>query len=190
MKLPTGSTRLVLAVIASLSFTVFAPSSLAQTTSHGAHEHGTAHLTIASGIAGIGISLESPAANIFGFEHKPSTDADHATIQDVSEVLKQGDKLFIINKAAGCKLEDVELESSLIDASEDGHEHIEDSDSTHSDVYAIWRFTCSQAASIENVDVKIMSAFPEGIGTLDVDWLSPNESGSLELEDDGIVTIK
>jgi hypothetical protein len=190
MKLPTSSTHIAIAAITSLSFTVFAPSALANTTSHSAHEHGTAHLTIASGIAGIGISLESPAANIFGFEHKPSSDADHAIVKRVSGILKQGDALFIMDKAASCKLEDVELESSLLEDSEEVHDNSEDSDSTHNDVYAMWRFTCSQAVLIENVDVKIMSAFSEGIGTLNVDWISPSESGSLELKDDGIVTLK
>ena len=43
---------------------------------HGSHEHGAAQLTIAVGDGELEIELETPAANVFGFEHKVTSEED------------------------------------------------------------------------------------------------------------------
>ena len=48
---------------------------------HGSHEHGAARLTVATTEDGLEISLESPAANVFGLEHKANTEKEHDIIQ-------------------------------------------------------------------------------------------------------------
>ena len=60
-----------------------------------AHEHGAARLTIATNDVGIEISLQSPAANIFGFEYVASSDSDHHTLQKALGTLKNGGALFL-----------------------------------------------------------------------------------------------
>jgi len=81
-----------------------------------AHEHGAANLTIATTEKGLEIALETPAANVFGFEYTPSSESDHHTIHEAVEVLEKGDALFLASAEAGCKLADVDIESAQVDA--------------------------------------------------------------------------
>lgn len=98
---------------------------------HGAHEHGAARLTIATTDDGMEISLESPAANIFGFEHLASSDEDHHTIHSAVETLKNGNEIFYATKAAGCEQSSFEIESAQVEAhdhekhGDEGHDHDE-----------------------------------------------------------------
>jgi len=284
MKSPSSLTRLAISTVAALSISVFTVQAYAKTS---AHEHGAARLTIASGEEGVEISFESPAANVFGFEHMPSSEDDHLVIDKAVDVLKKGDLLFAMNESAGCKLESVEVESAMVedddhdkhedddhgkhedddhkmhkeddhdkheddhdkhedddhkkhkdddhdkhedddhkkhkeddhdkhedddhkkhkkeghdkhedddhdDHKEDGHEkhddHDKESSSTHNDVDVMWKFSCKDHEAIEQVEVKLLSAFPKGIEELDVDWISPSKSGHVELEEDGVVALK
>jgi len=256
MKSPSSLTRLAISTVAALSISVFTVQAYAKTS---AHEHGAARLTIASGEEGVEISFESPAANIFGFEHMPSSKDDRAVIDKAVDALKKGDMLFAMNESAGCKLESVEVESAMLEDDdhdkhedddrdkheddhdkhekedhdkhddddkkhkeeghdkhedddhkkedhdkhedddhdehkEDGHEkhddHDKESSSTHNDVDVMWKFSCKDHEAIEQVEVKLLSAFPKGIEELDVDWISPSKSGHVELEEDGVVALK
>lgn len=99
---------------------------------HGAHEHGAARLTIATTDDGIEVSLESPAANVFGFEHIASSDDDHHTIHSAVKTLENGNEIFYATKAAGCELSSVEIESAQVEAhkhekhGDEGHDHDHD----------------------------------------------------------------
>ena len=213
MKSPSNLARFAISTVAALSISVFTVQAYAKTS---AHEHGAARLTIASGEEGVEISFESPAANVFGFEHMPSSKDDHAVIDKAVDVLKKGDLLFAMNESAGCKFESVDVESSMVEDDdhdkhedddhdkhedddhdehkEDGHEkhddHDKESSSTHNDVDVMWKFSCKDHKAIEQVEVKLISAFPKGIEELDVDWISPSKSGHVELEEDGVVALK
>lgn len=81
---------------------------------HGSHEHGAARLTIATTDAGLEITLESPAANLFGFEHKASSDEEHHVVHEIVEKLKDGSTLFTVDKGASCSLDGADVESSLV----------------------------------------------------------------------------
>jgi len=230
MESPSSLARLTISTIAALSISVFAVQAYAKTS---AHEHGAARLTIASGEEGIEISFESPAANVFGFEHMPSSENDHAIIDKAVDLLKKGDLLFAMNESADCKFESVEVESSMIEENDDhdkheeeGHDkhkdddhknhkeddhdkhekddhdghkrdshdkhddHNEEHSTTHNDVDVMWQFSCKDHEAIEQVEVKLISAFPKGIEELDVDWITPSKSGHVELEKDGVVALK
>jgi hypothetical protein len=174
---------------------------------HGAHEHGVARLTIATSESGVEIALESPSANIFGFEHKPTDDADKATVLKAVNTLKDGGSLFRISEAAGCVLKDVDLESALIEDDHDDHkdddhkdEHDDHKDDdhkdehddhkeTHNDVDATWHFNCSDMAELKRVEVKLFSAFPGGFEEVDVDWITAKQAGHVELEADAAVSL-
>ena len=184
---------------------------LAEKKDHGAHEHGVAQLSVATSSEGFEITLESPAANIFGFEHKPSSDEDKVTVEKAVATLKAGEALFVAN-AGECSLHEVDIDSALIDDEHDDHEKHEDdhdkhddhkkhdddhdkhddhaSESTHNDVEATWHFDCEKATEVESVEVKLFSAFPKGFEELDVDWITATKAGHVELVEDGVVTVK
>ena len=103
----------------------------AETEQHGAHEHGAARLTLAVTEQGLEIALESPAANLLGFEHMPSSDADKATLAAAVKTLNGADKIFLANAAAGCKAVSTDIDSALLeDEHHDDHkdEHKDDHD--------------------------------------------------------------
>lgn len=197
-------------------------------TEHAAHEHGAARLTIATTSDGLEIALETPAANVFGFEYTPSSDSDHHAIHEAVEVFEEGAALFIANASAGCKPESVKIESAQVDAHDkekhadgehhdhdedhkdddhgdhkaeeshdkhegkhDDHEHADHKDETaHNDVDVTWHFECVKPSELTQVDVKLFSAFPKGFEEIDVDWISADKAGHVELESDGTVTFK
>lgn len=83
---------------------------------HDSHMHGIATINMALEGDEVHIELDSPAVNIVGFEHAPSSDADHAALEKAVALLKDGDKLFEFNESAECKLEKAEVESVMLSA--------------------------------------------------------------------------
>lgn len=86
---------------------------------HGAHEHGSAHLSIAIGEKNLEMALETPSMNVFGFEHPAASDEDKKTLADAKTKLEQAGLLFSINKEAGCQLISNNIESSLFEKTVD-----------------------------------------------------------------------
>ncbi|MFK7966269.1 MAG: DUF2796 domain-containing protein [Burkholderiaceae bacterium] len=92
------------------------PESMEQSS----HVHGVAALNIALDGSELHIEMDSPAANIVGFEHAPKSDADHAALDKAVVLLKGGGQLFEFGSEVGCELELAQVNSSLLDES---HEH-------------------------------------------------------------------
>lgn len=181
---------------------------------HDAHEHGTARLTLALSEKGVEIALESPAANLFGFEHNASDGADEATIYEAAELLEDSDTLFRMPEDAGCVLHDFEIESALIEmhddeqSDDDSDKHSDDNtdkhsnegsdqhdkdqhqlEAAHNDVDVLWNFNCKNMAELKRVEIKLFSAFPEGFEKINVEWISPTQASQIVLEGDGAVLL-
>lgn len=88
---------------------------------HGAHVHGIAALNLALEDNEVQIELDSPAANIVGFEHAPSSPDDHAALDKAVATLKDGERLFKFNDEADCRMETASVTSALLDDAHDGH---------------------------------------------------------------------
>ena len=180
-----------------------------ETKQHGSHEHGVARLTVATSDTGLEIALESPAANLFGFEYKASTAEDKETVHGAIEKLEAGSSLFSMNAAAGCSFDTTAVESSMIDTHHDDHkdekheeghddhkdEHEDEHDDhkdekSHSDVDVTWTFKCEQPAAIKSVSTKLFSAFPNGFEELDVEWVTASGAGKVELKKDDTVSLE
>lgn len=93
---------------------------------HGVHEHGHAELNIALSGHEFAIELDSPAMNLTGFEHEAHSKQDKKTLSKVVKHLKKPDRWLKLAKAAKCKLEDVDVHSSLMD-----EEHHDEGDKKH-----------------------------------------------------------
>ena len=178
---------------------------------HGAHEHGAATLSFAAGVEGLEIMLESPAANIVGFEHAASTDEDKKKLADAKAKLEAGSDLFSINSEAECTLKSAEVVSTLLGNAEatavkdadhdhedkdkgkeehadhDDHDHKDGE--THNDMDVTWTFACAKPAELKEVTTKLFAAFPEGFQKVKAEWVTDKGASAQELDKDATLKL-
>ncbi|MES9971042.1 MAG: DUF2796 domain-containing protein [Candidatus Thiodiazotropha sp.] len=148
---------------------------------HEAHVHGIAALNLALEGEEVHLELDSPAANMVGFEHAPSSEADHGALDKAMAALKNGDQLFRFNKEAGCRMEKAMVTSALLKEEDHDHDgkHADDHD-THSDIEAVYHFECDQPARLTRLTVELFEAFP-ATEKLNVQYVIENKQGAIEL---------
>lgn len=89
-----------------------------------AHEHGVGVLNLAIEGDEVEMELTAPGADIVGFEHMPGNEEQEKTVEGAVHLLEDLTALFEMPAAAGCELEEVEIESALIgDHHDDDHAH-------------------------------------------------------------------
>lgn len=88
------------------------------------HVHGVTRMNIAVEGNSLAIEVESPAANIVGFEHRPNNEKQERAIADALSLLEAGDVAFVLPDAAGCQLTEANVQTSYDDEEGDG-EHRE-----------------------------------------------------------------
>ena len=161
---------------------------------HAAHAHGIGRLNLALEDQALYVELHSPAANVFGFEHAPSSDGEREKLRTAVETLEQGDRLFRFAEAAECRMSRVTLDSSLIDAAEadanslykgpeedardpdEGHHH----DADHADITAEYRFACARPEHIDQLTVGLFEAFA-GTERITVQYIIGGQQGAAAL---------
>lgn len=184
------------------------------TQQHSPHEHGVARITLAVRSQGLEIALETPAANLFGFEHKPTDGGEEATIYETIELLEDDSEIFKLPEEAACKTPDFEIESALIEKDDDheDEEHDKDSEKTekhtdhedhtgktekhdntsesaHNDVDATWNYSCDNPDKLSRVGVKLFTVIPNGFDKIHVEWITPTHANKVTLEGDGAVFL-
>lgn len=170
---------------------------------HEAHVHGIGQLNLVLDGAELYIELDSPAANIVGFEHAPSSDADHAALDEAVKTLADGERLFRLTPAAGCSLDDAKTASALLDDdhAHDDHGHADDKEhehhdedaehahdkegghgdhETHADIQATYHFTCKDPNALDGVVVELFEAFP-GNERLKAQFVVGDRQGAVDL---------
>lgn len=197
-----------------LSLLVFTTLSYAESErrQHDAHQHGVADLNIALSKHELVIELRSPAYNVFGFEHSPANEQEAQYVVERIALLKKADQLFSINPKAVCQLRTVEIENPFEhDLEEDhehdktneqegdhehhehegDHEHHEPEKTTHTDIEALYRFSCKKAQQITSLDaLGLFTKFPN-FETLNVQWVSDIRQSAKHLsKDNSNVTFK
>ena len=131
-----------------------------------AHEHGVGRLNAGLDGQTLELELESPAMNLVGFEHVATSDADKAKVAAARARLEQPLALFNLPKAAGCVVENQELESPLFgDKPEADEDHDEDAQDEHhhdhSEIHAHYQFTCATPGALKTLDLaNIFNTFP------------------------------
>lgn len=135
-----------------------------------AHEHGVASLNLVVDGNQVSLELDSPAANLVGFEYQPSTDEDRATVARVKAALEQADGLFTLTAAADCQLQQVELDSPLFAAHDhdehdhhDADEHAQDDEhehGEHADIEGRFDYVCAAPEQLEALTLPLFNNFP------------------------------
>ncbi|HRJ52537.1 MAG TPA: DUF2796 domain-containing protein [Candidatus Thiothrix moscowensis] len=161
---------------------------------HGAHEHGAATLSLAAGVDGLEIALESPAANIVGFEHAANSDEDKKKLAEAKAKLEAGADLFSINPEAECTFKSAEVVSALLGnaekAAEEHSDHEHKEGETHSDMDVTWTFACAKPAELKEVTTKLFAAFPEGFQKVKAEWVTDKGASAQEMDKDATLKLK
>ena len=140
----------------------------------GAHEHGAAELDAALDGSTLEIELRTPAMNLVGFEHMPSSDADKKAVADAQRQLQQPDTLFGVPASAGCSLTKSELESPLFEDVHADHEHEHEHEHEHSDIHAHYALTCTTPGALSQLDLAPLFQHFPATRTLHVQLIGPN----------------
>lgn len=153
------------------------------------HVHGSAALNLVTDGAVIHIEMISPAANLVGFEHAPVSAAEHAARKNALSTLENADRLFRFNKTASCRTEQVEIVSgstpTLQSPGQESHRHHETNDAghadtRHSDITAMYRFTCDAPGNLDTLHVGLFDAFP-ALDNLTVQYITDGRQGAVTL---------
>ena len=156
-----------------------------------AHLHGLGEITLALEGDNIELNLESPAANIVGFEHRASTPDQRQRVNEAKATLESPKQLFTFS-GTRCELTALEVDVSAVQATEESehkenkHDHHDHSDhekanhKTHSEVSANYRFQCDDGSRLAAITFNFFEHFP-GTEKLDVEWVTDSNQGSAEL---------
>lgn len=163
---------------------------------HEAHEHGVARLTLAVEGKRLEFMLESPAANIVGFERSAATDEEEQKLAEAKAKLAKGQSLFNINPEAKCSLSSSEVESALFEhddhAEHDHHdehtEHVEGE--THNDIAATWIFSCAKPGALQTVKTALFASFPDGFEEIMVEWITAKNASAMTIDQDNVIELK
>jgi hypothetical protein len=134
---------------------------------HSAHVHGQAQLTVATDGDLLEIMLESPAANLLGFEQKPVTEAQQSAWQQQQSLLKSGQWLQL-PAIAQCVLQQQQLADPWGKAGQ------------HADIGISLSYQCKAAELLNEVKVTLFTTAAD-LQQIDVQWVSGGQQGAATL---------
>ena len=166
---------------------------------HGAHVHGFAELKLAIEGKQVLIELETPAANVVGFEHAPENAEQKKKVAKAVKSLQDYRNLLVL-KDGDCVQKKAEVESPFEADEHDhhkhdhGHEHDdhkeEKKEETHSDFDIGYELACKSAKKINGVELTVFKHFP-GFEKIKVEWVSESGQGAKDAtQEHAIVKLK
>lgn len=154
-----------------------------------AHLHGLVEMTLAIEGNTVELNLESPAANIVGFEHLASTPEQHASVTRAKTILDLPKQLLtFIGTRCESTTQQVDF-SAVLKPVETHHkeethsEHKEHTNEghedhqTHSEISARYRFHCDKGTKLTAIKVHLFDLFPR-IETVHAAWVSDSNQAS------------
>lgn len=148
---------------------------------HKAHSHGNAKLDVAVDGKMVQIEFEAPGDVIFGFEHKPKTDAQKKTIEVEMKRLNEGyADLFKFPSDAMCILSEKKIEADQADAQAEADKNEKE---VHADVEVTYKFTCHSELKGKQLKLGLFAAYPR-LKTLKTQVLGSAGQKGLTLKND------
>ena len=177
-----------------ISISLIAPTTFAvERRAADAHVHGASMLNIAIDGPLLALEFEAPGMDLVGFEHAPTTDAQHQRIDDAMAALNAPETLFGLPNTAQCArtqttVHGPEHEAEHTEAK--GHEHgkshghdtkqKETEKDTHSEFHAVYQWSCKVMGALKMLTPTLFTRFP-GMQTITVEYAIPNGQGTLEV---------
>jgi hypothetical protein len=125
----------------------------------GAHVHGEGALDIAVEDGRVMMAFAAPGADIVGFEHAATTDADRAAIEAAKAKLADPLALFAPAAAAGCAV--VSAAVTLEGGAEEDHDHGHDHGAAeHAEFHAEYALDCAELGALTEMAFPYFAQFP------------------------------
>lgn len=181
--------------------TLFASPVMAETHSHDAHVHGEAILNLVIDGNELLLELESPAANLLGFEHAPQNQVQKQQLKKTQSLLSNVDSLVELG-SLNCQLVSAEIEMPYADHKNDHHDshhghdhnnghsddhhddhhkkHHDTEVAEHSEIRAQYSLNCPTGKPIERLTLPLFQHF-SGLEKLQVMWINGNQQGASRL---------
>lgn len=153
----------------------FLPQTAQANGDHDAHVHGVAQLLLTRDGHQLELTLESPAANLLGFEHPPASAEDREAINQAVASLRDTERLFTIS-GGNCTVVDVQITSPFEKIHHHAeHSHHGDDDAghrdSHSEFHVSYQYECDANAEIKQLKTGLLAVFP-AIELLHVQWIT------------------
>ena len=151
-----------------------------------AHQHGHGYLNIAIEGSTLYIELETPGADIVGFEHPARSDDDKAAIEDAKGRLSDPIGLFGIPAEASCTLVEVSVEPvgyglGMDDDEHDAHDDEDEGEmESHAEFHAEYRLQCDDPAAITSLTLTYFDVF-SGAEELEVNLITDDGQSRQEV---------
>lgn len=165
-----------------------------------AHVHGVSALQIAAEGTRVEAELTAPGADIVGFEHVASNDADKTTVEAALETLSDPANVLTFPDAAGCKPVEAEVELHGEDEHhEEGHDdhddhadendhddhddHAEESGARHNEFSAHYVFDCADPAALTEIALPFFDSF-KNAKEIEAEYVLGDLAGAFEVTRD------
>lgn len=152
-----------------------------------AHVHGVGKLDVALEGNTLTLHLDTPLANLVGFEHAAASMKDKGSVEAAAKMLRDVSRIFVTDAAAQCKPAEVQLESAVLppallgekaevtgaaqSASHDGH----------ADLDGDFTLVCASPGALNTVDADgLFRAFP-AFQRVDVQLATPKKQAAFQL---------
>lgn len=150
-----------------------------------AHVHGEGHVNIAIDGNRVSVELESPGADIVGFEHEAHTNDEKAAITEA--IAQLGDPMLLMHfeAEADCEVRsaNAEIEGKYGEHEDEEHaEHDEhESEESHGAFVAEYEFECADIGALGFIDFTYFSQFGDA-HSLDIVLIDENGQRSEEID--------
>jgi hypothetical protein len=155
---------------------------------HGkAHQHAVATMEVAVEGSRLLVRLDSPLANIIGFERAPRTDYERQRVNAAVARLRAGEALFKTYAPAGCVLSSAQLDAPVIGLKAEGGAATArpvpagKNNDPHAELAGSYEFECRQPEELKFIDVGLFSAF-SGFRRIDVQVAGPGGQSKQTLQ--------
>ena len=147
-----------------------------------AHTHGIATLSISIEGEEVWLNLQSPAANIVGFEYRAQTEDELHFIDDAKATAAKPAELFKF-KGGNCSLDSSDLDFSAVmpKAHAHNHSHHDHDHENHAEISLTYNYRCKQSNRLSGMHIEVQNAFPS-IKYLEVQWINDNGSNAAMLD--------
>jgi len=151
---------------------------------HASHVHGEVIFNIVLEDDHLDVEMISPAMNITGFEHAPSTEQERQAVEEAVRKLGDAGNLLMLPETAGCKPGAATIETPLTEEHADhGHEQAAEpeNEGEHAEFHVTHSLQCDKSGAIDSVTLTLFRHFP-GVEKVRLQWIHGQRQGAAIVE--------